>query len=189
MGRIILPRALETSDLALRTYCLNHPAISSQLPIDTPLALADSEQWFRTHRLDRSRRDFAFDLHSGGGKETVAFAGLTAFESMHRRAELYIFAAPDAQGRGIGSAVLRWLVNFGFLHLNLLRIYLFTIDQNPRARVFYERHGFQPEGVMRQHTFYLGAQRDRYIHGILRSDWAQLSWSQRPPLPFEIELA
>jgi ribosomal protein S18 acetylase RimI-like enzyme len=43
---------------------------------------------------------------------------------------------PEAQGRGVGSAVMEWLIGKG----RTIRLRVFT--NNVRARRFYERHGF-----------------------------------------------
>lgn len=58
---------------------------------------------------------------------------------------------PDARGHGHGAAFLT--------HVEMLaraasarRLYLAVLDENPRGRAFWHRHGFQPTGTRRHDT-------------------------------------
>jgi ribosomal protein S18 acetylase RimI-like enzyme len=54
-----------------------------------------------------------------------------------------IFVAPEARGRGIGSALLTAIMNEG-RNRGYPSLRLDVIDTNPRARALYERVGFEP---------------------------------------------
>lgn len=56
-----------------------------------------------------------------------------------------VFVAPDARGGGVGSALLG-AVHRRAVALGLGQIRLDVIDENPRARALYERHGFVAQG-------------------------------------------
>jgi ribosomal protein S18 acetylase RimI-like enzyme len=51
----------------------------------------------------------------------------------------HLYVHPEAQGHGVGSALLRKARS-----LSPLRITLVTFQRNARARAFYEKHGFRP---------------------------------------------
>ena len=60
--------------------------------------------------------------------------------------EVYaIYLEEDAAGTGVGSALLRraceWLAAHGFTHASL-----WVLETNERARRFYERSGWRPDG-------------------------------------------
>lgn len=57
-----------------------------------------------------------------------------------------IFVAPEAQGQGVGKALLD-AVEAIAVSLNLQWVRLDVIDTNPRARALYEREGFQIRSV------------------------------------------
>jgi GNAT superfamily N-acetyltransferase len=60
-----------------------------------------------------------------------------------------MWVAPPWRGRGVASmladAVIAWARSQG-----CTRVGLWVPDDNTRARVFYERHGFRPTGRSRQ---------------------------------------
>lgn len=54
-----------------------------------------------------------------------------------------IFVAPDARGKGVGSALLDAIMIEG-RNRGYATIRLDVINTNPRAKALYERHGFHP---------------------------------------------
>ena len=76
----------------------------------------------------------------------------------------------DARGRGIGTAAIVQLVEFGFVRHNLRRIHLQAIASNIAAIRAYEKAGFVIEGRQRQHAWVRGTYEDIVRMGILRSE-------------------
>jgi RimJ/RimL family protein N-acetyltransferase len=71
----------------------------------------------------------------------VGSASLFEFDSFARHAEAGISLVPDARGRGIGTAAIAQLVEFGFVRRNLRRIHLQAIASNTGAIRAYEKAG------------------------------------------------
>jgi ribosomal protein S18 acetylase RimI-like enzyme len=60
--------------------------------------------------------------------------------------ELYgIYVAPEAWGSGAGAALM--VAGLGELHAHYAAAVLWVLDDNPRARRFYEKHGWSPDGA------------------------------------------
>jgi len=185
----IAVRRLEYKDLSERVAWFNTPSIYTQMLIDVPLSIAGTEKWFRERVLDERHHDFVFLIcRSDAEPNLCAMGGLTDVSYRHRRAELYVVVRPGETGRGIGSAVVKWLCNYGFLQLNLWRIQLYTFHENERARRVYERLGFIHEGVLRGHVFHQGRFADRHIQSLLRCDWERQPWRLEEPLPLTVEV-
>jgi len=100
----------------------------------------------------------------------VGSASLFEFDSFARHAEAGISLVPEARGRGIGTAAITQLVEFGFVRRNLRRIHLQAIASNAGAIRAYEKAGFVVEGRQRQHAWVRGAYEDVVLMGILRSE-------------------
>jgi putative acetyltransferase len=64
-----------------------------------------------------------------------------------------------AQGRGVGSALMRAAVDLADNWLNLIRLELLVIDGNDAAISLYRRFGFEIEGTLRAFCFQGG----RYV--------------------------
>lgn len=62
---------------------------------------------------------------------------------------LQFFLLPEAQGRGIGSHVLSQVLAEARQQRRL--VFLRVLKSNPRARAFYERHGFAVAGETATH--------------------------------------
>jgi len=123
---------------------------------------------------------------SGAAGDTVSFvvdvdgvavggSSLFDFDSFARHAEAGISLVPNARGRGIGTAAIAQLVDFGFVRRNLRRIHLQAIASNTVAIRAYQRAGFVIEGRQRQHAWVRGAYEDIVLMGILRPE---KTWSE-----------
>ncbi|MDQ1742915.1 MAG: hypothetical protein QOE23_1254 [Pseudonocardiales bacterium] len=100
----------------------------------------------------------------------VGGASLFGFDPFAHHAEAGIGLLPEARGRGIGTAAIVQLVEFGFVRRNLCRIHLQAIASNTGAIRAYEKAGFAVEGRRRQHAWVRGGYEDIVLMGILRSD-------------------
>jgi len=101
----------------------------------------------------------------------VGSIGLFGVDPLARHAELGIALAPDARGRGIGTAAIEQIVEFAFVRQNLRRLHLEVIASNRGAIRAYEKVGFVLEGRQREHAWVRGAYEDIVRMGLLRSEW------------------
>ncbi len=85
-----------------------------------------------------------------------------------RHAEVGISLATHARGRGIGTAALLQVVEFGFARRNLRRLHLQAIASDGAAIRSYEKAGFAVEGRLREHAWVRGGYEDIVLMGILR---------------------
>lgn len=104
------------------------------------------------------------------GGSAVGSAVLFDIDLLARHAEAGITLERSARGRGIGTAAIIQLVDFGFVRHNLRRIHLQAISSNVAAIRAYEKAGFVMEGRQREHAWVRGAYEDIVRMGILRSE-------------------
>lgn len=100
----------------------------------------------------------------------VGSASLFGFDLFARHAKAGISLERNARGRGIGTAAIVQLVEFGLVRHNLRRIHLQAIASNIAAIRAYEKAGFVIEGRQRQHAWVRGAYEDIVFMGILCSE-------------------
>jgi RimJ/RimL family protein N-acetyltransferase len=77
-------------------------------------------------------------------------------------------------GQGYGTEMMRLLLQFAFMEVNLRRVTLTVFEYNPRAIRSYEKSGFRHEGGIRQFLNKEGRRWDMLFMGILREEWLQL---------------
>ncbi len=169
----------------------NPPTVSLRPRTDEDLDLlfeiaADLDTWeertpHAPRPLTRDRFDAQLATAADGTRAPVLFvvdvdgtavgiASLFDVDLLARHAEAGINLERSARGRGIGTAAIIQLVEFGFVRLNLRRIHLQAISSNVAAIRAYEKAGFVMEGRQRQHAWVRGAYEDIVRMGILRSE-------------------
>jgi diamine N-acetyltransferase len=109
--------------------------------------------WDRTQHEGAVRfPDFRhFIIEAGDAYPSVGFAILQGCRNPHQSIELKrIVLQPEVQGRGVGSACLRWLAQMAFRDLGAHRFWLDVKARNTRAQALYRREGFIEEGRLRE---------------------------------------
>ncbi|HVE63849.1 MAG TPA: GNAT family protein [Mycobacteriales bacterium] len=171
----------------------NTPVVSLRPPADADLDLlyeiaADLDTWEERNPeaprpLTRGRFDarLARAADDDGPQSAVTLvidvdgvavgkASLFDFDLFARHAEAGINLERSSRGRGIGTAAIVHLVEFGFVRHNLRRIHLQAIASNIAAIRAYEKAGFVIEGRQREHAWVRGAYEDIVRMGILRAE-------------------
>jgi RimJ/RimL family protein N-acetyltransferase len=88
-------------------------------------------------------------------------------------AEIGMWIRADAAGRGLGTAVLRALVRWGFSEWPWLRLSWRCSSANLASQRTAEKGGLQREGVLRSNALDPGGRRrDTCCYAILREEWA-----------------
>ncbi len=89
-----------------------------------------------------------------------------------KRAELWIYIGDrENRGSGTGSQALALLLDYGFLTLELNRIFVYVVGAERNAEGLYRRAGFRHEGRLREHLSINGRLYDAVYMGILKEEW------------------
>jgi len=75
------------------------------------------------------------------------------------------------RGKGYGSEAVQIMVDYLFLHKNIVRIQAETHIVNIASQRVLEKAGFTKEGIIRQSFFSRGVWRDTAMFSILRDEW------------------
>jgi L-phenylalanine/L-methionine N-acetyltransferase len=88
------------------------------------------------------------------GDRLVGTAGMHRSGGRRRHAaDLGMGVADDVAGRGIGTALLRELLDAADKWFDVRRLELTVFHDNQRAIRLYERNGFEREGLLRAYAF------------------------------------
>jgi RimJ/RimL family protein N-acetyltransferase len=170
-GQRVALRALSRDDLP-RLHQFNN---------DVEVELAGGGDPPLPQSLERLQAEFDAGLGSGG-RDGTSFAievdgvyiggcALFNFDQVARRAMLGITIGDKAYwGQGYGREAVQLLVDYGFRHHNLHKIWLEVHGRNQRAIRAYRACGFVEEGRLRQHVWSDSAYDDLVIMGILRNN-------------------
>jgi RimJ/RimL family protein N-acetyltransferase len=143
-------------------------ALSSGKP-PLPLSLEQTEarhkRWIEER--DENSAWFAIDVDA----ELIGECGLHSIDHYQQLAEVGISIAKDHWGKGYGQDAVRTLLDYGFRHLNLVKISLRVLADDERAVGAYRKVGFVEEGRLRAHAWYDGVRHDELVMSVLRDDW------------------
>ena len=143
-------------------------ALSSGRP---PLPLSFEQTEARDKRWVEEQKEnsawFAIDVDAG----LIGECGLHSIDHYQQLAEVGISIGKDHWGKGYGQDAVRTLVDYGFRHLNLVKISLRVLADDERAVGAYRKVGFVEEGRLRAHAWYDGARHDELVMSVLREEW------------------
>jgi len=78
---------------------------------------------------------------------------------------------PGERGKGYGTEAVQIIVDYLFLHKDIVRVQAETHPDNIASRRALEKAGFRAEGIIRKSFFSRGVYRDTSMHSILREEW------------------
>ena len=118
-------------------------------PQDRPMTLEEATRWFDA--LGREGRVEWIVEYAG---ELLGTTRLHRFDPDSKRARFAIgFFVESMLGRGVGPAVTRLVLRYGFDELDLHEIELIVLDFNERARRCYRSCGFREVGRIPSDVF------------------------------------
>lgn len=100
----------------------------------------------------------------------VGVVSLRDYDARMLKAEIGYQVAPEAQGRGIGTAAVRALCAAAFAETPLRRLIALIHEDNLASRRLIERVGFRLEGILREHYLIEGRPANEAAYGLLRGE-------------------
>lgn len=132
-----------------------------------PVSEAKFAEWLAGFSNDQGRVIFAIRRH--GDLRLIGYVQLTNIHPVLRSAELgIVIGGPQDQNQGFGQEAVRLATRYCWRELNLERVWLTVLANNPRARRAYEKCGYALEGTLRRAAFSDGAFHDLLLMAVLR---------------------
>jgi uncharacterized protein (DUF952 family)/RimJ/RimL family protein N-acetyltransferase len=135
----------------------------------------ESLETFRTDLATRSEQvgrgeKHLFTIIEAHSGRPVGSADIRPDEASFR-ADIGLWIGQSYQGLGYGSAVIHWLVAYGFDQLGLEKIEGYVFCGNLASRRIFEKNGFLLEGTIRNALQKQGQARDEWLFGLTREDY------------------
>lgn len=140
----------------------------TRLPVPAPPGFPRT--WLA--RYEQGRRDGtseAFAIEDDAG-EFLGCVMAFGIEEDARTGELGYVVAAAARGRGVGTAALRLLTEWGFTERGLVRLELMISVGNEASKIVAERAGYVREGVLRSLYVKEGVREDHELWSCLPTD-------------------
>jgi len=159
-------RPFRLSDADKLTEMANNKKISLNLRDGFPHPYTRHDAvTFIQHCLDMHHPTF-FAIEFKG--EHVGNISLAPCQDVYRKsAEIGYFIAEPYWNKGIASAAVKVIVQFGFSNLGLMRIHTGVFEYNTASQRVLEKCGFVKEGIFRKAVFKEGELWDEVRYAIL----------------------
>lgn len=158
----VLLRDFRLEDVPLKVKWINDGDNNQFLHYDIPLSVDETENWFRNKA--ENRIDCMIEYRG----IPVGIIGLLNIDYMNHKAEYYITIGDISYKRkGIATKATELIIKYGFLDLNLKKIYLNVDEDNEIACKLYEKAGFALEGRFEKDMFFKGEWINRRRYAII----------------------
>ena len=169
MARVDL-RPVEAADRDRILAWRSAPDVRRHLHSDHPISPDDDASWFAGLADDDASRYWIIDLDG----QPVGVASLYDIDPGNRRcAWASYLAEPASRGRGVGSYVEYWVLEYVFEGLKFEKLWCEAPASNEAAWRAHETFGFVVEARLRGHVIEDGDRADVVGLGMLAGDWRQ----------------
>lgn len=163
--------AVDKSSIEQLRVWRNEPGLRRFFREHREISPAMQLEWYETRVVGNKDKQVDFEIHDLESGRLIGHCGLYYINWINRTAELSVYIGDGSfRGGGYGRDALTLLMDYGFLTLNLNRIWC-EVFSNNSAIYLYRKLGFVDEGTLRQHHFDDGAYLDCHLLGLLRSEW------------------
>jgi ribosomal-protein-alanine N-acetyltransferase len=128
---------------------INHPSIyeyTARIPFPYTEKNADVYITHCLQQYEKTPYEFAIDV------DGATVGGIGFQEITKHRAEIGYWLSPDYRERGIATDAVNLFTEYGFKHLNFIRLYAMVFKDNAASIRVLEKVGYQYEGLLRKHV-------------------------------------
>jgi ribosomal-protein-alanine N-acetyltransferase len=170
---------LETERTILRK--LNNEDFNDMFNYCSDETVSEYTTWFTHKSLDDTKNFIDFILKTYGNNEVapwgiedkntkrlIGTCGFVYWNIIHSRAELGYALSRNIWNKGIMSEVVRRIIDFGFMEMDLVRIEARCHPNNIGSARVMEKSELIFEGILRKHLFAKGQHQDVKMYSIIK---------------------
>jgi diamine N-acetyltransferase len=166
-------RPIEPDDVALFYRWVNDPETRGLIGETRPSTYADTLAFYEKIQKEADRVWLAVVLRETG--QVIGETGLLRMCPAWRTTDWsLIIGEKSARGRGYGTEAARLMLDYAFGTQNFHRVAIGVVGFNSGALRFYERLGFQREGVQRQGYYFDHRYHDFVMMSLLEDEFRKV---------------
>lgn len=142
--------------------------------IDRPAIYTESEAKAMIERgnlLFKEQQMLSMGIFVEEGKKLIGTVGFYRMDLPNYRAEIGYMLLPNYWRKGIVSAAITSLLNYGFDEMQLHSVEANINPANVASRAILKKFGFQKEAYFRENYYFNGRFIDSEIYCLLKSEW------------------
>jgi RimJ/RimL family protein N-acetyltransferase len=173
-GDVVGLRAVEKGDLTLFRDWRNIVDFRRNFREVRELSLTDQEKWFES--LQNTKHiNFMFTIVELKTNKPIGAAGLLYINWINRSGDFSFYIGENESyidGEGYAKEAASLLINYGFLNLNLNKIWMELYEFDTKKIEFFKNEfDFKTDGVLRQNCFEEGRYWDSLVISLINSEY------------------
>lgn len=145
----------------------NQPQVRKYMYTDHEISEAEHRIWLEGLRSGSRQQVFVVVIEAA----PVGVVSLSAINTTHGSADWAFYLDTTLQGKGLGSQVELWMLDYAFGAAGLQKLNCEVLETNPAVIKMHQKFGFLIEGVRRQNIVRDGQRIDVVLLGITRDEW------------------
>ena len=137
----------------------------------TPEAVQEFVGWFLAHQQQEPRIKFQLAVLLKSNNQLIGNCGVRMAEVGSTEADIGYELNPKHWNHGYATEAARAIVDFGFSHFGVHRIWADCIAENVGSAHVLEKLGMKREGRLRENKYFKGRWWDTLIYAILANEW------------------
>ena len=167
-SKILGLRPIEREDLFIIQKWRNNKLIQPFVREYRELGQKNIEKWYDS--IIHNNR-FEFFLIQDNSNIPIGVTGLTYIDWVNKNADIHLaIYEHDWIDEIYAPEVLNIMIDYGFNHLNLHRIYAEVYEVDLKKINFLKKNKFKRDAILREHHFYNGAYIDSHVYSILNKN-------------------
>jgi|GEM_PF-3884 len=173
VGEKIYLSPINIEDALMYTKWLNDFKTSDYIGRSSQIYTLEAEkEWVK----EQGKGEYIFSIIDIENDKLIGNCGFIQKDNINRTGTLgIIIGEEEYREKGIGTEVIKILLDYGFNYLNLKSIYLELLGNNERALKCYKKCGFKEVGKRRQCIYLNGKYYDRIMMDILKEEFTKES--------------
>jgi RimJ/RimL family protein N-acetyltransferase len=138
----------------------------------TPQAVQEFVGWFLDQQAQQPRIKYQLAVLLKSNNQLIGNCGVRLIKSGDVEANIGYELDPQHWNYGYATEAAYAIVDFGFQHFGVHRIWADCIADNVGSTHVLEKLGMRQEGRLREKDYFKGRWWDALIYGILEDEWA-----------------
>jgi RimJ/RimL family protein N-acetyltransferase len=129
----------------------NRERLENYFPISTKeiTSLQSTVDYINNQKLLTAKKEFYFFSIKDEHQQIVGALIIKSFDWRIPKAEIGYYLDKNFEGKGIMTKAVKWLIDYGFNELNILKLYARIDPENIGSKIVALKNGFELEGLLK----------------------------------------
>ena len=137
----------------------------------TPDAVQDFVGWFLDQQVQKPRLKYQLAVVLKSNHQLIGNCGVRMDKAGEIEANMGYEFDPDYWNQGYATEAAHAMVDFGFQHFGVHRIWADCVAENTGSAHVLEKLGMKLEGCLREKEYFKGKYWDALLYAILEQEW------------------